>query len=364
MKRWAIRIGVGFIALLGVVFLVPTWRVVLLGILLGEPFHDSRPLSYWINEARHQDVSRRVHAAYALGYLGEKSKQDDALTVLKELLKDDPEPNVRARAALSMMVMGPSKAHPAVPALVEALKNDKTDVVRWAAAVDLGSLCKVGTEAQEQAVPALISALQSDESENVRARAAYALHEIGPRAKAAIPVLIEVGLIKSTESLGLLGIASLHATIASRNVAIFVTEDPNKTMREDLISPPFMAPVDRITVPFMAQVALSRMGPEAVQPLVQLLNSSDPQFRQRVSVSLTSIGAEAVPPLINELTNKDARVRQEVIMVFSFMGQEASAAVPALMKIMKDDEDASVRQTAALALQRIDPQATEKKDVP
>jgi HEAT repeat protein len=81
--------------------------------------------------------------------------------------------------------MGP-EAHDAVPALINVLKNDKEPEVRRLAAKALGCI-----STEEQIISALIEAL-GDENPGVCEFAAYALGEIGPKAKAALPKLREL----------------------------------------------------------------------------------------------------------------------------------------------------------------------------
>lgn len=75
---------------------------------------------------------------------------------------------------------------PALPALIEALKDPQASVRDRAA----HALARMGPPAS-QAVPALIDALE-DPDWRVRRSAARALGQIGPSAEAAVPALIEV----------------------------------------------------------------------------------------------------------------------------------------------------------------------------
>ena len=93
---------------------------------------------------------------------------------------------------------------PAVPALIEALKNEDSEV-RWEAAIVLR---KAG---DKSAVPALTEALKDKDSE-VRRKAAYALGWIGD--KSAIPALTEA--LKDKDSL-----VRMYATQALRTIRDF-----------------------------------------------------------------------------------------------------------------------------------------------
>lgn len=62
----------------GVVFLNPTTRLIVLGYLRGEPFHDSRPVSWWINSLNKkgtgydgpQIAEVQAQAVHALNQIG------------------------------------------------------------------------------------------------------------------------------------------------------------------------------------------------------------------------------------------------------------------------------------------------------
>ena len=106
-----------------------------------------------------------------------------AVPALIEALKDD-DADVRSSAADVLGNIG-AEAKAAVPALIEALKDDDADV-RSSTAYALGN---IGAEAKA-AVPALVEALEDDDAD-VRSGAAYALGNIGAEAKAAVPALVE-----------------------------------------------------------------------------------------------------------------------------------------------------------------------------
>jgi hypothetical protein len=117
------------------------------------------------------------------------------LSVIKPIPKDvqsslsllnSENENVRQQAVETLGQIGP-KAEPAVPRLIEALKDD-FEGVRFAAAAALG---EIGAKAKK-AEPALIEALQDhSESEAVRQLAARALPDLGPSYKNSMPALIE-----------------------------------------------------------------------------------------------------------------------------------------------------------------------------
>ncbi len=124
-----------------------------------------------------KDYGVRHAAAKAFGKIGPDAKA--AIRALTELLKDKRE-DVPYYAILALGSIGPD-AETAVPALTELLKEE---CVRHAAAESLG---KIGPAAKA-AIPGLTELLK-DKDESVRRVAAEALGRIGP---AAIPLVSDL----------------------------------------------------------------------------------------------------------------------------------------------------------------------------
>src|SRR5207237_6054407 len=97
--------------------------------------------------------------------------------------RNDPDDHMRSIAAFNLSTMD-AKAKVAMPTLIDALGNDRSEEVRRSAASALGSM---GPEA----VPALINALR-DQDPYTRGYAADSIGRNGPEAKAAVPALIEI----------------------------------------------------------------------------------------------------------------------------------------------------------------------------
>jgi HEAT repeat protein len=121
----------------------------------------------------------RSEAASQIGLLGiwlDSNLFDDAVTKLISLLQDDPEISVRSSAALSLGLIGDSRA---VPILIEALCTDN-QVVRFSAVNALRQL------RAHSAINVLIKALE-DTEDNVRKEAIRALRVLS--AVEALPTL-------------------------------------------------------------------------------------------------------------------------------------------------------------------------------
>ncbi len=183
---------------------------------------------------------------------------------------------------------------PAVEPLVAALR-DQDEIVRWCAALVLGSVGDV------RAVEPLIAALDNPKGW-VRWRAAGALGEIGdPRA-----------------------VGPLIAALNDRN--------------EDVC--------------WRAAEALGKIGDRrAVEPLIAILTGSDVVRRRSAALALGAIGdARTVGWLIDALLDRDEVLRRNAAEALGRIG-EARSVEPLIEAL--DDSDASVRRSAAEALGRI-----------
>jgi len=159
------------------------------------------------------------------------------------------------------------------------------------------------------ALPALIKALD-DEDKQVWSSAVTAIAAIGPDAKEAIPVLI----------------ADLDTS-------------GRRGRRQR----------DGRQIVMRSAYALSRLGPEAIPPLVEALRKEDAGLRIGAAHALGPFGAEAraaIPLLINNLADGRDPVSEESAHALSQIGPEAGPALVAAL----GDGDARRRAGAAAAL--------------
>jgi len=122
--------------------------------------------------------------SYELGLAGEPSYKGKTVDQWIEELKKETAQNrvIPFGATSALEKMGPA-AEAAIPALIEALENEKiTTSERGDAAFALGGIGKA-------AVPSLIETLKRGDK-IARAWAAYALNRIGPDAKSAVSALV------------------------------------------------------------------------------------------------------------------------------------------------------------------------------
>ena len=223
---------------------------------------------------------------------------------------------------------------PAVPFLIEALKNENRQV-RWRAASALG---EIGAEAAS-AVPALIVRLE-DEDEYIRRIAAHALGKIGPEASAAVPTLIKAlqdedrhQRMVAAYALGKIGTEAVSAVPALINTL----QDSNAEIRLN------------------AAMALGRISADAasaVPALIVALQDQDKYVRQSAADALGRFGAKAktaVPALVSALKDENKYVRLNAASALGRIGLEAKPAIPALITALQDDK-VEVRRNAATGL--------------
>jgi hypothetical protein len=151
------------------------------------PVFRGKPARFWLDQVKDGDPKFRAEAIEALGSLAEKNKK--LIPVLVTAL-EDKDYFVRAAAPKALASLGPE----VVPMLLVVLKN-KTSPNAVEGAAD--AIRGIGPKAKA-AVPLLTEALKMDDW-GVRRSCVTALGQIGPDAKPAIPAMVEVlgGILKT-----------------------------------------------------------------------------------------------------------------------------------------------------------------------
>ena len=104
--------------------------------------------------------------------------------------------------------------------------------------------------------------------------------------------------------------------------------------------------------------ALAGMGPlakDAVPAMIAQLGHEQPWVRVAVMGALTSVGKDAVEPLLNTFQNETGGPRIRAAFVLGAIGPDALPAVPALAEAMKQETPA-VKHRLAGVLSQIDPE--------
>jgi HEAT repeat protein len=309
----------------------------------GQGFLGKSPFA-WMRELDSREEAARRNGAFALGKMGLQAAP--AIPKLLEKLKDDASPKVREAAAFALGEVGRDSVKAAVhPDLVAGLAQalgDADHLVRRSAAFALGSLGAAALPAKEGLHAAL-----SDPKPEVRQNAAWALGKIGPPGVPGIRKALgdNDSLVKrdAAAALAPLDPQAAHAALAE---LLPLCSENNSELRRAALT-----------------VLVKVLGPEdtiAINPIRQALLDADAEVRVNAALALSNIGgketAAAVPVLLDCLQRGDIEVRRQAAAAFRNIGPEASSAVPQLAKALRDP-DPETREYAALALGGIGPHA-------
>ena len=272
---------------------------------------------------------------------------------------------VRRDAAATILGNYGDAARAAIPALVEALEENPYGLSRIA-----DSLARIDPEALVAALVKLLPRSKRPED------TIEALGRLGPKAKDAIPALIEsLGHeIKGTSGSAARALAAIDleaslaallprladSDVAERRLAAEALGDMGP--KAEAAVPAFIRALDDedVEVRTFAAFALAHFGPRAaaVAALTRLVAAGPGKAREMAAWALGTIGPEAaaaVPALVEALWERDPVSRSRLIWTLGQIGPGA-AAVPALVQAL-GDEDAAIRRAAAVALERVGPAA-------
>ncbi|MHA1126887.1 MAG: HEAT repeat domain-containing protein [Candidatus Heimdallarchaeota archaeon] len=154
----------------------------------------------FIKQLKAEKLEDRQEAAWNLHKHAEEGIKEaaEAIPALIEAMKDDD----WAVRKMSIMALGELNVEKLIPTIIDVLKNDIESEVRVGAAEALGDMKAA------QAVPQLIKALD-DSNEMVCHVTIYSLGQIGKEAVAAVPKLIE--LLATPEGVGFVQTFNLAA---------------------------------------------------------------------------------------------------------------------------------------------------------
>lgn len=281
----------------------------------------------------------------------------NAVPALVEALKS-PQAGIRRNAAFALGELGPEGV-PAIAALTEALAHDTDIDVRRDAAFALG---EIGPDA----LPALMPLLSAPDA-RIRRSVASSLVRIGEPAVPDLAALLHSpDPIVRRNAAGILG--RMGPTARSAVAALEACREDNDpafcwTVKQALRSIKQVTVRDRIEnlhdQDVLIRVAAARAlgeehaGEEAPIPaLIRCLNDPKAAVRKAAALSLAKIGAPALPALIAALGHTDPQIRKNAAFSLGEMGDTATAAIPELTMLRRDDR-AAVRWCADNALNKI-----------
>ena len=354
---------------------------------------------------RNQNPHIRAHAAIALGRM--RKAAIPAVLVLAKMVTD-PDASVRHAALDALAEIEPGKKM-VVPLLLKALRDKDSTVVKRA----VHALAERGKDI----VPAMIEALKDDRTEFY---ALLVLHEIGPDAKDAVPAICNV-LHEANEpyqrqeaamTLGMIGPGAASAVpdlirllddpeIGVQHAAVFAlgmigppAAPAAESIREHLDSDdPFFwvagawalakifpenENIKKTTARFLAQMITNpdhhvrrmaaqalldlRPGEQITLPALEAaLASTDDGVVNDTLIAINGLGDDAVPVLIKALDYPAARAN--VAELIQQLGPTAASVTPALLRAYQDESDIETRTGLLFALAEVGPQGKEVIDL-
>jgi HEAT repeat protein len=290
--------------------------------------------------------------------------QSKSIRRMIELLKHEDEA-LRSIAAMALVSQGPA-SEPAIPALIDGLADDVLLQLRDGTMLAYSprylaaeALSRIGAKA----VPALVEALHNDRK---CLQAVIALGRLGPRAHAAREPLRKL-LKNDNRSLALQAAGallrlgenpdeSLHVLIAGlkdrdqavRGLALQILYHGGTEPFEDERGSFWRVHDEPRFVP----------GGTAAEPLLDLLTDAD-QGGQAAEVlgRMKADGPRLLPRLTRLLQEEDNHVRTSVLSVLQDLGPLAAASVPAIVRQLQDNQGEEVQRAAIRALGGIGPEA-------
>lgn len=301
-----------------------------------------------------RDPRIREAAACCLGF--QPSPEDPVLPLLIGAV-NDPHPRVRL-AAMEALAQHGQAAGAAAPVLLAVMGEDDADI-RFEAAWAFYHI----TGRADPVLPTLIRNLRVN-SERCQNNSAYMLGKIGPPAAAAVDALVQRLEDQSAppESEGPFGIRFNHSDTQRREVIHRAVLEalgdigPNAKAALPIIRSFLRTPSGfvRASACVTYWKITGEVGP-AVEPLVELLETEGGSGKRWSANGLERMGpvAEAaIPALIRALDDADAGVRRDAALALGSMGHKARKAVPRLIELIKTDK--SFRNDIAEALKAID----------
>jgi len=225
--------------------------------------------------------------------------------------------------------------------LVRELTNGDRQV-RRDAAEKLGTL---GAAAKD-GVPALIKAID-DQDRQVTSNALEALADLGPEAKEAIPALID-----AMDSRKVRGGRGQGRQQSAMRAAFALSRIGTEAI------PPLLTALngDDAMLRQGAAKALGGMGPaahEAVPALIANLTHPDGEVHQSAIEALVEMGNDGIRPLIEGLASQDARMREGCARALGGIGKAARDAGPKLVELAGSESDVTAKAAALGALSRV-----------
>jgi HEAT repeat protein len=345
--------------------------VVLAAVLLAAPAASGqviflgKPRSTWLRELAEGKPSEQRSAAFALGKLGDGSRE--TLDALRESLASK-KPEVRDAAAFALGEIAPrfqAAVWRQAGRELRGLLGDDDKRVRRSAAFALGSC---GEQAQ-QALADLTRVLREDREAVVRRNAAWALGRVGKgaRDRGAVDGLVAALERNDEDALVLRDVAGALGEIgrpdaapAARPLAEVVRNSRDAAVRKTALNT-----LVNLVDPSLAKEAEGKNA-VLVQALREALREGDAESKGLVAAALANLGEHAGPAVkeLAALVDDEAAppvVRRNAVLaltrapkaILALPENDRSAVVSKLAKALEPKQPVEVRQFTAEALARL-----------
>jgi HEAT repeat protein len=344
-----------------------------------------------ITSLQNFNPSHSAMAMWALPELDHAGRTTVIPTLIQMLGEKEPKSDQIARAAGGAHIVLSKMAPESIAPLIEALSSQ--DVQVWALAAS--ALGKIGPDAKA-AIPILEKRFK-DKDPIMRVSAAGIIGKLGGDPDVFIPVVIQNLPEVSRDYMDFaLEILLRYKEHAKAVVPVLVGILNNATDSSNTTN---------VMVRGQVIEALSKLAPESIAPLIEILSSHDVQVWKQAARALGEIGPDAkaaIPVLEKKLEDKDLNIRVYTAEIMGKLGgdprvfvpvviqslteldwnnmtyaldilvrykESAKASVPVLMSILNDTADSTnefkifERYEVIKALRQIDPAAAAKVDV-
>lgn len=308
---------------------------------LGLPGMEAAKVLPILREAvRDSAGSVRAAAVRSLGTVD--AKIEERLPLILTAMKNGG-PVVSSEAAQALQPLGPA-AKSAVPLLIAALREANYTRLRAEVMDALGAI----GEGASAAAPALVEMVRSEESEE-REVALKALLQIGPAARSALPAIRRV-IDEDKGQIRVMAAAAawrLGDDAKGSNIVCKTLRCKEGELRTG------------------AALLLGEVGAPAkfmVPELRSLLRDPNAMTRLAAAYSLWRLVADesAISMLIDLLSDKQDALRCEAAVRLGMIGPPAKKAIPALKRVVHEDDDEYVQQFAAEAMEKIIPDKSKR----
>lgn len=319
----------------------------------GFPFPATKKPEELVKLLKSDDVETRREAAHDLYRL--RWSAAPAIPALVEAMKDS-DAEVRGWAAACFRFLSPPVARPtsAVPVLVQLLQKDDDILVRSISARSLRVLTLHDKSLTKDASPVFLKCLD-EKDQYIRLNMAVALIILGDGGDKPVSALAAMLGTKDEDfqeeviaAVGHAGLPMLPALEKARN---------SKNVSERRLAPiciiSIIEELERKNR--VASISTPVVSPEMTRLLGSFLNDSDQQVVINALRGLRAAGGPAVdfaPAITKKLEDSNSDVRHSAVLALGAIGPKAKDSVPAIEKVLSDS-NWYVRRDAPKALARL-----------